>query len=224
MDALIFDFDGVVVDSEPLHLEGFQRVLGSAGLTLSKDEYYTRYLGCDDHDCIEAVARDKHRPLPERQIADLIAAKTAFVKKALADSIDPLPGVVELIGSASRAGVPVAICSGALRDEIELAGRAVGVWDHVAVVVAAEDVQRGKPDPEGYSLTAGRLAEALGRAIAPARCVVVEDSPAGVASARSAGMKVLAVTNSYEARMLGEASRIVVSLADVSVASLEELL
>ena len=101
MDALIFDFDGVVVDSEPVHLMGFQRVLQTVGLTLTEADYYTRYLGYDDHDAILVAGRDRGVAFDEARIAELTAAKTRIVQQAFAESIRPLPGAVE---SSSQPG------------------------------------------------------------------------------------------------------------------------
>ena len=224
MDALIFDFDGVVVDSEPIHLMGFRRALAAEGVTISEDDYYGKYLGFDDHDCFQAVGRDTGKAFSEARIAEMTVAKSDIVRETFAHSIEALPGAVALILAAAAAGIPLAICSGALRDEIELAARTVGVLESFAVVVAAKDVQNGKPDPEGYALAAQRLEEASGRTISFEKCVVVEDSPAGIAAAKSAGMKVLAVTNSYPADALGQADRIVDSLAEATPAALDELL
>jgi HAD superfamily hydrolase (TIGR01509 family) len=223
VDALLFDFDGVVVDSEPVHLLGFRRVLASVGLTLTSEEYYRKYLGFDDHDCFQAAGRDKGAAFTPEQIEEMTAVKTRIVQETFSESIEALPGAVALIGEAAKAGVPLAICSGALRDEIRLAARTVGVLEHFAEIVSAEDVQRGKPDPEGYAIAASRLARRLDREIVHERCVVVEDSPAGISAGKALGMKVLAVTTSYAAEDLGEADRVVGSLADVRLADLESL-
>jgi len=223
LDALIFDFDGVVIDSEPIHFGCFRQVLASAGVRLTREAYYADYLGYDDHDCFAAAGRDNGVEFSEARIAEMTAAKTVLVQQAYAGSVAPLDGAAELIRSAVAADVPVAVCSGALREEIVLASRALGVLDCFAQIVAAEDVRRGKPDPEGYRLVLRRLAESPGRSAAPGRCVVVEDSPAGVEAARAAGMRVLAVTNSYAAGALAAADRVVASLAQVDLAALEEL-
>ncbi len=222
MDALIFDFDGVVVDSEPIHLAGFQRVLESIGLNLTEEDYYARYLGYDDHDCLLIAARDAGRALDEAQIAELTRAKTACVQQAFAESIRPLPGAAELIRAAAAEAVPLAVCSGALREEIELASRTIAVWACFQAVVAARDVRRGKPDPEGYAKARERLAAATGRELRPGRCVAVEDSPAGIEAAAAAGMKTLAVTNSYAREHLA-ADRVVASLAAVTLADVRRL-
>jgi beta-phosphoglucomutase len=224
MDAVIFDFDGVVVDSEPVHFAGFRDVLATLGLDLKLEDYYDKYLGYDDHDCLLIAARDRGVELSERQIADLTAAKTDLVQRAFRESIQPLPGAVTLIRAIAAAGVPMAICSGALRDEIILAGRTVGVLDCFQAIVAAQDVKRGKPDPQGYLAARSLLARAAGKDLRPRRCIVVEDSPAGIEAARAAGMKVLAVATSYRPNHLAKADRVVASLADVTFAQLQELL
>lgn len=224
MDAVIFDFDGVVVDSEPVHFAGFRDVMATLGLDLTLADYYDKYLGYDDHDCLLIAGRNHGRELSERQIADLTAAKTALVQRAFRESIQPLPGAVALIRAIAGAGVPMAICSGALRDEIILASRTIGVLDCFQTIVAAEDVKSGKPDPEGYLAARDLLARQAGKELNPRRCLVVEDSPAGIDAAKSAGMKVLAVATSYTTDHLIKADRIAASLADVNFAELQELI
>jgi len=224
LDSVILDFDGVVVDSEPIHLMCFQEVLSAVGIDLTPEEYYSRYLGFDDHDCIVAVGRDNSVRLDEPKIAEMVAVKTELVKRAFAESIAPMPGALELIRSSAAVCAAVGVCSGGLREEIELAARTVGALEHFAAIVSAEDVPRGKPDPAGYRLVRRRLEDACDRRIDPARCVVVEDAPAGIAAAKAAGMKVLAVTSSYGADRLGDADRIVASLAEATPVDLERML
>jgi len=223
LDALIFDFDGIVVDSEPIHLEAFRAVLAKRQIALTDPVYYDKYVGFDDHDCFAAVLADNARPASEADIAAMTAEKTALIQVAFAGPVAPLPGVIELMRAAHDAGVAVAICSGALRAEIELAGKTVGALPLAHVLVAARDVVRGKPDPEGYLLSMQRLAEALGRPIAPERTWVIEDSVAGVEAGRRAGCKVLAVTNTYDRAALAAADRVVDSLAEVDLPGLEAL-
>lgn len=224
MDALIFDFDGVVVDSEPLHLKYFAQVLAGEDIALTTEQYYSRYLGFDDHDCFAAVFADNGREVSEDQIAELTAAKSILVKKAYGESIKPLDGSVELIKSAFAAGVPLAICSGGLADEIKLASSRIGVLDCFKTIVPAGEVTRGKPDPQGYELALSRLIEITGKPLSNANCVVLEDSPAGITAGAAAGMKVLAVTSSYPADMLSQADRIVNSMTEVSIELLQGLL
>jgi beta-phosphoglucomutase len=223
LDALIFDFDGVIVDSEPIHLECFGKVLLPAGVVLTHEDYYAKYLGYDDHDCFVAAMRDHGKPVVEEQIAAMIRAKSVLVQETYSRKVRALPGSVELIRSAAGAKVPLAVCSGALREEIEQAARSVGVKDLFATIVAARDVTRGKPHPEGYAKALDRLRAATGRPLRAGASVVVEDSVAGIDAALGAGMKVLAVTNSYPADALGRASRVVHSLAEVTLKDLEAI-
>ncbi len=223
MDAIIFDFDGVVADSEPIHLLCFQQVMKTVGVELTREAYYREYLGYDDHDCIVAAARDGGVQLDENCISGLIDAKTGLVQRMFRDSIEALPGAVELISTAAEAGIPLAVCSGALREEIELAIESIGAAGAFRLIVDAGDVSCGKPDPEGYNLALERLRECTGREIHEQRSVAVEDSPAGIDAARAAGLKVLAVTNSYPAEALSSAHKIVASLAEVTLESLDEL-
>jgi HAD superfamily hydrolase (TIGR01509 family) len=224
LDTIVFDFDGVIVDSEPLHLRGFQEVLLPLGIELTERRYYERYLGYDDRGCLEALHNDLDRPVPGPEEAErIIGAKTRWVQRALAESVEPLPGAVELIRQARQAGLPLAICSGALREEIEVAARKVAVRDCFDVIVAAEDVARGKPDPEGYRLALARLRERTGKAIEPARSTVVEDSPAGIEAAHAAGMRVLGVATSYPHDALAAADRIVERLDQADLDDLRAL-
>lgn len=223
MDAIIFDFDGVVVDSEPIHLAGFSEVLRTVGVELTEEAYYSRYLGFDDHDCFVAAMNDYGKAYTEDQIEQMIASKTRAVQQRMAETIQPLPGAVSLIREAQQAGVPLAICSGALREEVELASQTVGVRDCFHLIVAARDVEEGKPHPEGYLKAARQLSEALGREIHPSACGVCEDSPAGISAAKAAGMKVVAITNSYPPEQLAEADRIVRSLEEASLETMRSL-
>jgi len=223
LDALIFDFDGVVVDSEPVHLAAFQEILNLEGIAMSHDDYYEKYLGFDDYDCFKAVAADNETAFTDAEVRQLTEAKTQLVLKQFQTSVQALSGAVELIRQAASDGLPMAICSGSLRQEIELASEAIGVRDYFQVIVAAEDVHKGKPDPEGYRLALLQLAQYAPAGPEPGRTVVIEDSPAGIEAAGALGMKVLAVSTSYTASELTGADRIVASLADITPADLEEM-
>ncbi len=223
MDALIFDFDGVVIDSEPIHLDCFRRTLRRFDVRLSDREYYREYIGFDDHDCFAAVLDANGVPYTEQLLAELTEEKSAMIRRAYAESIEALPGAVELIRRLASAGLPLGLCSGALRAEIELAARTIGVLECFDVIISADDVSRGKPDPEGYRRTLDELSVAAGRTLDPARCLVFEDAPAGLRAARAVGMKTVAVVGSYPHDALTEADRVVGSLTEVDTGLLETL-
>ncbi len=216
IDALITDFDGVVVDSEPLHFRGFAAVLAREGIVLTWYAYASTYMALDDHDCFLAVAADQGRTLTADHLTAMIDAKSLLVQDMIGQEIQAFPGVREFLAATSEAHVPMAICSGCLRVEVELASQRLGIWDWFQAAVTARDVTRGKPSPEGYLLALTQLREITGRNLQADRCVVVEDSPGGVASGKAAGMTVLAVTNSHPAHALRQADRIVNSLEGIT--------
>jgi len=224
MEAMVFDFDGVIVDSEPVHLRGFQKVLDLIGIKLTRDDYYQKYLGYDDRDCFTAVLAEKGMEQTAQQIKAMIEAKSEAVREELATSAPALDGAVELIAAADEAGVPIGVCSGALKEDILLPSRKLGLLEHLMQIVSAEDVRKGKPDPEGYRLALRRLSASAGKDLEPAKCIAIEDSPAGVEAAKTAGMKVLAVTNSYAAEDLQQADKVMDSLRSVTLGSLDVML
>lgn len=211
------------MDSEPIHLAGFQRVLALEGVELTRQEYYKRYLGFDDYDGFRTIGHDKGVSFTDHQIDGMVAAKTEIVKRALTESAQPLDGAVDLIRSAGGAGIPLAVCSGALRDEVILAVRAIGVLDLFDAVVGTDDVERSKPDPQSYMLAIERVSKVRQCEISPEKSLAIEDSPIGITSAKSAGMKVLAVTTSYESADLTAADKTITSLADVTISDLEKI-
>lgn len=222
--ALIFDFDGVVVDSEPFHMAGFLAVMQEQyGVSFTEREYYEQYLAYSDADGFRRMLADRGIGFDEPTIARLVGLKSERLQRMLACDTRALPGAVELMRSAREAGVGVGICSGALRCEIELAARSAGALEFVQTIVSADDVPVGKPDPTGYRLARRKLAEALGGELSAEQCVVIEDAPAGIAAGKAAGMKVLAVANSAPPAKLAAADRIVASLAEVTLEDLGAL-
>ncbi len=193
--AILFDFDGVIVDSEPLHMAAMNEVLGLYGVPqVSRDYYYENMLGLDDRGLFRDAFARAGVPLPAEKVADLIAEKSErFLGMAGREPI-VLPGAGEFIGSVAGRYL-LAICSGALRREIEAILRAAGLLRYFGVIVAADDVQRGKPDPEGYQLAMKRLQEKwrVAPPLEPRECLVIEDSLPGIEAGKEAGMTCLAV-------------------------------
>jgi beta-phosphoglucomutase len=205
MKAVIFDFNGVLVDDEPTHFEAFRRVFGARGVPLSRDDYYRRYLGLDDKGCVTAALMDNGVAPALAQVDEIVAEKAAAYRELVADHVPLFPGAAEALSALG--GTPLAICSGALRAEIEdLLGRA-GLLSRFEVIVAAEDVPRCKPDPAGYLRAYARLAE--GRALSPGEVAAVEDSLAGISAAKAAGLFCVAVASTYPAERLSAADRVI---------------
>ncbi len=221
--AVIFDFDGIIVDTEPIHYKAFQEVLEPLGLGYSWDEYLLSYIGYDDRDAFRHLFLTKGKGLTDAGLQALIEEKGAAFQRIIASGIGPYPGVVELVRALSG-NLPLGLCSGALPADIEPILRNLGIAGLFDAIVTAADVRASKPDPESYSLAVARLAVACpGRRIKPESCLAIEDTPAGITSAKGAGLKVMAVTNSYPAEELAGADRIVSSLADVELETIRNI-
>jgi beta-phosphoglucomutase len=223
LKAIIFDCDGVIADSEHLHFALFKKVLEPEGIELTQADYVEKYLAMDDRGCFDAVFAARGKPLSESQRARLIAEKTALYQKTAAHNLVILPGVVEFVMAASQR-YPLAMASGALRDEVLLMLDAAGIKHYFDAVVAAEDVTRGKPAPDAYLQALSELNKKHPeKNIRAADCLVVEDSKHGLLSAHAAGMKVVGVTTTYSAEELAGADRVVPVLTAIRIKELEGL-
>ncbi len=223
LKAVLFDCDGVVADSEHMHFDLFRKILAEQGLSLTKEEYLARYLAMDDRNCFRAVYKDRGRALSDAELNAFIARKTEMYKKAAAESLVILPGIVEFVMAVSQK-YPLAMASGALRDEVLLMLDTAGLRQYFDAVVAAEDVEKGKPAPDAYLKALSELNKKYpGRDIRPGECLVVEDSKHGIVSARAAGMKCVAVCTSYGPEELAAADKVVPVLTAVRVSELEAL-
>ncbi len=222
LQAIVFDFDGVIADSEPLHLRAFQQVLAEDGIELTAADYYARYLGYDDVGVFETLARDRGVDLSDERLASLVARKGARVHAIMHDRSVLFPGAKEFVRTAA-ASVPVAIASGALRHEIDVIIESAGLVGLFAAIVAAGDTPESKPSPEPYRLAFQRLQDGAQRMLYPRRCVAIEDSRWGLQSARAAGLRCVGVTNSYPAHELIGAELVVTGLRDLTLTDLDRL-
>ena len=222
LQAIIFDFDGVIADSEPLHLRAFQHALADNGIALTRDEYFARYLGYDDVGAFQAISRDRDLGMTERQVAALVTLKGIKLRQMMEAGDVLFPGAVEFIRAAA-AVVPVAIASGALRHEIDEIVERAGVAPLFSTIVASGDTPESKPSPAPYRLAFDRLRSGLGTPLDSSRCVAIEDSRWGLESARGAGLRCVGVTNSYAADELAAAELIVSGLDTLTIAMLDEL-
>jgi HAD superfamily hydrolase (TIGR01509 family) len=222
--AVIFDFNGIIVDDEPIHFRLFQKVLGEEGILLTEEVYYARYLGFDDRGAFAAGFRDNQRPLDDFKLKELIERKAFYYQDAIRNHVAIFPGVQSLVLNLAQT-LPLAVASGALRDEIETILKTAELLKYFSAIVSAEDVSQGKPEPEIFlkALAALNGQGQNGEAIRAGECLVIEDSKEGIRGARRAGMKCLAVTNSHTAELLGDADAVVASLEEVTLPFLEKL-
>lgn len=210
--AVLFDFDGVVVNSEPLHFHAFHEVLRDENIELTEAEYYAELLGFDDRGGFKYIFEKRGLPLPPATFLRVMTRKSQVMRRLIEQrKFSALPGAEAFIRALWR-HYPLAICSGALREEIETMLEGINLRDCFRTIVAAEDVSVGKPDPSGYLQTVRLVGELTGRRLSPADCLIIEDAPNVVQSVRQAGFKVMAVTTTYPADKLTDANWTVPSL------------
>lgn len=221
LQAVVFDFDGVIANSEPLHLRAYQAILGDERVELTPDDYYAKYLGFDDVGFFQRLSADRGLEWNERDITSLVERKGVKLQELLRDGAVIFPGAAAFIREAAAA-VPVAIASGALRHEIVEIIAAAGIVELFTAIVAAGDTPESKPSPAPYELAFEHLRRSSS-GIDPRRTVAIEDSRWGLASARGAGLRCVGVTTSYPAHELRHAELIVGSLADLKLEMLDRL-
>ncbi len=220
--GVIFDFDGVIADTERLHLQAYQDVLRDHGMPLSREDYEARYLGFDDVGVFTTVAADRGCTLGRGELDRLIEVKgrrfTELVEAG--DVVFPdAPACIEGLAGDLVLG----IASGALHQEIEDVLHAAGLRRHFSAIVAADDVEHAKPAPDGYARAVELLSAELGRPPSPTGFVAIEDSRWGIEAAVAAGLPCVGVTTTYDAGALPGAAAVVSCLADVNRRSLAAL-
>ena len=193
------------------------------GFQLTKTEYYKDYLGMADKDCFKALIGEGRLRIREDQVQALVQRKTRVFEQLARTEGRIIEGVREFLDVLARAQVPIAICSGALRPEIELILEEAGLRKYFDIIVSAEEVHRGKPDPEGFLLALQKLNDIWPDPIPPERCIVIEDSHWGLQAARAAGMRTVAVTNTYDAAQLKQADKVVPRLDHLTLEDLRRL-
>jgi beta-phosphoglucomutase len=223
LQAIVFDFDGVVADSEMLHLRAYQQVLAGEGVVVSNQEYFDRYLGYDDVGVFKALSKDKGLELDDARMKQLIERKSERYESLAAAGDMLFPGAADFIRAAAAA-VPIAIASGALTHEIEDVLERAGLRSLFPIIVGADQTERSKPDPEPYQTAFMRLRSLTGRDLQPWRSVAIEDSKWGLVSARGADLRCVAVTNTYSAAELRDDAELVVSgLNTLTLEALDDL-
>ena len=211
--AVVFDFDGVIANSEPLHFSAFRDVLAAEQISLTEPEYYERYLGYNDDRAFREIGVERGRHWDEQTIANLIARKAVVTEELERHGSILFPGAREAIEHLARR-CPLAIASGALRSEIERTLDRERLKAHFAVIVSADDGGASKPSPDPYLRAIARLAETGdgSDSLMPSDCVAVEDSPWGLESARAAGLRTVGVAHTYTRDGLAQADVVVDTL------------
>ena len=222
--AVIFDFNGVIADDEHLHQRAFASTLAAANVTLTPDDYFETYLGLDDQRMLQTVFRHKlGRPPSASELEQLLARKDEAYLQQLDAGVQLHSGAAELIVELADEW-PLAVASGARRHEIERILREHELLHHFTTIVSADDVAHSKPHPAPYLAALEQLRQHGHPKLAPHRCVVIEDAPAGIEAALAAGMIAVAVATSRTSAELGRAKAVVDVPASLSRERVRRLL
>ena len=222
--AMIFDFDGVIADTEPLHFSSFRQTLAEIDIELTESDYYANYLGYDDRGCFIAALTAHQHPTDPATLTQLMQRKAHAYLDSVREHQVIFPGACEFVRE-SAAAYRLAIASGALRHEIEVILEQAGLRKEFLHITSAEDVTRGKPDPQPFLHALNGLnRQHPEHAITAGSCLVIEDSIPGIRGAKTAGMKVLAVANTHRVQDLQEAHAVVQNLSHIRLNDLRERL
>lgn len=207
---IIFDFDGVILDSENSHFIAFNEGLKNLNINISEDEYYSKYISLDDRGVITNVVNDKNISVTNEEIDMIIKNKNDYFESRLIDNSKLFPGVEELIIQLSKNFV-LSIGSGANRSEIIKTLKNNNIYDYFEIIVSADEVNNPKPNPETYN----RVLDNINTDFNINEIIVIEDSPGGIEAAKSAGLKCIAITNTFDNKQLRKADIIVSNYEDI---------
>ncbi len=223
--AIFFDFNGVLVDDEVIHQELFHEVLSEEGVSLSKEDYYENYVGCDDRGCFTLALESAGREVDPGLLMRLIARKASYYRDRIRrDGFEFFPGAEDLVKAAAADSITLAVVSGALRQEIEDALAQAELRDFFKVVVSSEDVRAGKPNPEGYLRALRELnsrSPLPERLFHPHEILAIEDTPPGLQAAAGAGLVTLGVAQTFARDELSAADVLADNLEGLSMEELQ---
>jgi len=224
LKAVIFDFDGVIADSELLHYRAMNEAMRRRGADIPKALHWEKYLGFTDYENARVVNKDFQMEWGEDILLEIVEEKTAIFDRLVKEETTIIDGVEEFVRRVMDGGIPMAVCSGATQKDIRQMLNGSTLDGKFQFMVTADDVKQGKPDPEGYLLALARLNNGTLGAIMPAQCVVVEDSRWGLEAAAAAGMHRVGVTNTYPAEHLRQYAEMVVERLDaIQISDLQVL-
>ena len=205
--AIIFDFDGIIVDSEPIIMKLTHEMAAHEGWAVTEEEYYRDYLALDDRGIVEHLFTSHGRPVDHARVEELVNWKSKVYGNIIENGLPTLPGAVEFVRQAAKTW-PLAIASGSARSEIEHLLGKLGLRDCFRIISSADDCKRSKPDPEVYlKALAGlnTLPEFQQDPLHSSECLAIEDAPGGIDAAHGAGIRCMGLAHSRATENLAHA-------------------
>lgn len=214
--AFFFDFDGVIVDSEKIHMLAALEAVQGEGLSFSEEYYFQELLGYDDVGLFEHLWNERGRKLDGGMLRQLMRDKNSAFMQLIAAKVIYFDGVVDFIRALEGKNVPLAVVSGALSGEIKACLDKGGLAKHFKFIVSADLVKRSKPDPESYEKAWEDMLAHVPD-LEKSECWAIEDSPAGISAAADAGLNVIGITNSVKAEQLVRADHVVSHVSEIKL-------
>jgi beta-phosphoglucomutase len=213
--AIIFDMEGTLTDNNPYHIMAWQEFYKGLGRELTMEHYKTNMNGKANREIFEDIFSRKLTP---QELADYTDQKESLYRKLYEPHIEPISGLMDLLQSVSSEDITMAVATSGLPVNIQFAFDRLSMRHYFEVVVDSTYITKGKPNPESY-LKAAELVKAD-----PAKCVAFEDAIAGIKAAKSAGMKVVALSTTHAREDLGEVDLVINDYRDITLTQIESLL
>ena len=205
LKAILFDFNGVIINDESIHEELINELILGENLRPEKSEYKELCLGRSDRACLKDLLSRRGRFVSDDYLAKLVEAKTKVYQQKLEqlETLPIYPGIAAFLALIKAKELVIGLVSGALRKEIELVLQKAGIAEYFSVIVAGDDLEASKPEPDGYLLAVTRLNQSFSNLnLDSCQCLAIEDTPVGIEAAKNAGMQVVGIANTYPLHML----------------------
>jgi beta-phosphoglucomutase len=205
LKAILFDFNGVVINDEPIHKELIDEILLSENLRPVAGEFQEYCLGRSDRAGLSNILASRGRMVTDDYINKLIETKAKAYRQKMAnlETLPIYPGLTDILSRIQTKNLQIGLVTGALRSEVQLILERAGIASYFSVIVAGDDIKASKPQPDGYLLAVERFNRLdFNLQLQPANCLAIEDTPAGIKAAKTAGMAVVGIANTYPFHMM----------------------
>jgi HAD superfamily hydrolase (TIGR01509 family) len=227
LKAILFDFNGVIINDEPIHRELIDEILLRENLRPVGSEHQELCLGRSDRACLESILFRRGRVVSDEYLTKLVTAKARAYRQRL-EQFDTLPiyaGLEELLLQIKAKELKIGLVTGAVRSEVEFVLDRAGIQQYFSIIVAGDDIKTSKPQPDGYLLAVERFNRLdFNLQLQPQNCLAIEDTPAGITAAKRAGMEVVGIANTYPFHFMQRQSNWAIDyLRDLELERIEEV-